>query len=117
VFISETLTPLPQQVSPPGTAVAAFIGVHDSGPSTPVKVTSWEQFMALYGGFGSGLNYLPFQVYNYFANGGRAAWILRATPTDSTASTLVIKNTPLPPSTTIVPTPAGTAPTGTGTAP
>ena len=117
VFISETLTPLPQQVSPPGVAVAAFVGTHDAGPSTPVKVTSWEQFMALYGGFGSGLNYLPFQVYNYFANGGRTAWILRATPSDSTAASLVVQNTPLPPSTTIVPTPDGTAPTGSGTAP
>ncbi|MFH9731876.1 phage tail sheath subtilisin-like domain-containing protein [Streptomyces sp. NPDC017260] len=117
VFISETLTPLPQQVSPPGVSIATFVGTHDAGPSTPMKVTSWEQFMGLYGGFGNGMNYLPFQVYNYFSNGGRTAWILRATPSDSTAASLVIRNTPLPPSTTIVPTPDGTAPTGAGVAP
>jgi hypothetical protein len=117
VYITETLKPLPQQVTAPGVSVATFVGTHDSGPSTPVKVASWEQFMSLYGGFGSGLNYLPFQVYNFFANGGRAAWILRATPTDSVAARLVVKNQPLPPAETITPTPDGTAPTGTGTKP
>ena len=117
VYISESLKPLPQQVSPPGLAVAAFVGTHDAGPSTPTKVTSWEQFMSLYGGFGNGLNYLPFQVYSYFANGGQAAWVLRATPTDATAARLVVQNQPLPPAETIVATPDGTAPTGAGTAP
>ncbi|AZM47806.1 hypothetical protein DMB38_20240 [Streptomyces sp. WAC 06738] len=117
VYISETLKPLPQQVSPPGLAVGTFVGTHDAGPSVPMKVTSWEQFMSLYGGFGNGLNYLPFQVYSYFANGGQTAWILRATPTDSTIASLVVKNQPLPPAETIVATPDGTAPTGSGTAP
>jgi hypothetical protein len=117
VYISETLKPLPQQVSPPGVAVATFVGTHNAGPSTPVKVTSWEQFMSLYGGFGNGLHYLPFQVYSYFANGGRTAWILRATPTDSVAARLVVKNQPLPPAETITATPDGTAPTGAGTKP
>ncbi|MFE2539050.1 fibronectin type III domain-containing protein [Actinacidiphila glaucinigra] len=117
VYITETLTPLPQQVTPPGVAVASFIGTHDAGPSTPVKVRSWEQFTALYGGFGTGLSYLPFQVYSYFANGGQSAWILRATPSDAVAARLVVKNVPLPPSETIVATPAGTPPSGSGTKP
>ncbi|MFE5853210.1 phage tail sheath subtilisin-like domain-containing protein [Streptomyces sp. NPDC056500] len=80
-------------------------------------VTSWEQFTALYGGFGSGLHYLPFQVYSYFANGGQKAWILRATPTDSVAADLIVKNQPLPPPGNITPTPDGTAPSGAGTKP
>ncbi|MEU9050164.1 phage tail sheath subtilisin-like domain-containing protein [Streptomyces sp. NPDC048384] len=117
VYITESLNPLPQPISPPGLAVATFVGTHDAGPSTPAKVTSWEQFMSLYGGFGNGLNYLPFQVYEYFANGGQQAWILRATPTDSVAARLAIKNTPLPPPENIVATPDGTAPTGAGTKP
>ncbi|MFD9815131.1 phage tail sheath family protein [Streptomyces sp. NPDC059080] len=117
VYITESLNPLPQPVSPPGLAIATFVGTHDSGPSNPVKVTSWEQFVSLYGGFGNGLNYLPFQVYSYFANGGSQAWILRATPTDSVAARLVVKNQPLPPPENIVATPDGTAPSGTGTKP
>lgn len=117
VYITESLKPLPQQVSPPGLAVAAFVGAHNAGPSTPTKVNSWEQFMSLYGGFGNGLNYLPFQVYNYFANGGRSAWILRATPADAVAASTVLRNVPLPPAETIVGTPDGVAPTGVGVAP
>lgn len=50
VYITEALNPLPQPISPPGLAVATYVGTHDAGPSTPVKVTSWEQFMSLYGG-------------------------------------------------------------------
>lgn len=117
VYITETLKPLPQQATPPGVAVAAFVGTHDAGPSTPVKVTSWEQFVSLYRGFGNGLDYLPFQVYAFFSNGGRAAWILRATPSDSVAARLVVKNQPLPPAETITPSPDGTEPTGAGTKP
>lgn len=117
VYITESLNPLPQPVSPPGLAVATFVGTHDAGPSNPVKVTSWEQFVSLYGGFGNGLNYLPFQVYEYFANGGSQAWILRATPTDSVAARLLVKNRPLAPAENIVETPDGTAPSGTGTKP
>ncbi|MFF1693130.1 hypothetical protein ACFVXC_05810 [Streptomyces sp. NPDC058257] len=117
VYITESLNPLPQPISPPGLAVATFVGTHDAGPSNPVKVTSWEQFVSLYGGFGNGLNYLPFQVYSYFANGGQQAWILRATPTDSAAARLIVKNRPLAPAENIVDTPDGTAPSGTGTKP
>ncbi len=117
VYISESLKPLPQQVSPPGVSIATFVGTHDAGPSTPVKVTSWEQFMSLYGGFGNGLNYLPFQVYSFFANGGRTAWILRATPTDSVSARLMVRNQPLPPTETITGSPDGLPPTGSGTKP
>lgn len=117
VYITETLNPLPQPISPPGLAVASFVGTHDAGPSTPVKVRSWEQFMSLYGGFGNGMNYLPFQVYEFFANGGSQAWILRATPTDSVAARLTVKNQTLLPPENIVATPDGTAPSGSGTKP
>ncbi|MGW1261187.1 hypothetical protein ACWD7Y_04400 [Streptomyces drozdowiczii] len=117
VYITESLNPLPQPISPPGLAIATFVGTHDAGPSNPVKVTSWEQFVSLYGGFGNGLNYLPFQVYEYFANGGQQAWILRATPTDSVAARLLVRNQPLAPAENIVSTPDGTAPSGPGTKP
>ncbi|MFF8283342.1 hypothetical protein ACF06W_11535 [Streptomyces albus] len=117
VYISESLTPLPQPIASPGQAVSTFVGTHDVGPSTPTKVTSWESFLSLYGGFGNGLNYLPYQVYQYFANGGQHAWILRATPSDSTAARLVVKNRPLPATESIVGSADGTAPSGSGTKP
>ncbi|MFE6745952.1 hypothetical protein ACFVGM_08885 [Kitasatospora purpeofusca] len=131
VYISETLTPLPTAVTPPGTAVAAFVGSHATGPSTATKVSSWGQFQALYGGFGSGLDVLPFAVYSFFANGGSSAWVMRATdalaraasstaavtpPTTPGASLLV--NVPSQPDQTMPPTQYVSPPaTSTGTTP
>jgi phage tail sheath protein FI len=117
VYISETLLPLPQPSTAPGTAIAAFVGTHAAGPTTPVKVSSWSQFMSLYGGFGSGLDFLPFQVFQYFAQGGTQAWIQRAVAADAVAASTTILNVPIPPKTTQTATAGTTAPTGTGTAP
>jgi phage tail sheath protein FI len=94
VYISESLTPLPQPVVPPGTAVAAFVGTHNAGPTDATRVSSWAEFMALYGGFGSGLDVLPFAVYSYFANGGNQAWVLRAADALATAASSTAAVTP-----------------------
>lgn len=117
VYVRETLSPLPQPVVPPGRAVAAFVGTHSAGPSDPILVNTWEEFTALYGGFGDGLNYLPFQVYSYFNNGGQRAWILRATSSDAAAASTNVKNVPIQEASRIAPSPTGSAPTGSGTKP
>ncbi|MEU1816090.1 hypothetical protein ABZ543_12965 [Streptomyces roseifaciens] len=117
VYIKESLKPLPIPVVAPGTAIATFVGVHNTGPTVPVKLTAWDQFVALYGGFGSGLDYLPFQVYSYFANGGSQAWVLRAVPDNAVAATKTFQNQPKTFVSPIQPSPPGTPPVGTGTAP
>jgi phage tail sheath protein FI len=119
VYINETLKPLPEPVTAPGQAIAAFVGTHTVGPTKPVKISSWSQFQALYGGFGDGLNILPFSVYNYFANGGAQTWVLRAAKTGAVAAKATLINVPNPPDLPPdwVQTPVGEAPTGTGTAP
>lgn len=93
-YISETLTPLPQPTVPPGTAVGAFVGTHNSGPTRAVQVGSWSEFQSLYGGFGSGLDVLPFAVYQYFANGGNTAWVLRAVDALAVSSSSTAAVTP-----------------------
>lgn len=117
VYISETLTPLPQAVTPPGTAVAAFVGSHASGPSTATKISSWADFVGQYGGFGSGLDVMPFAIYSYFANGGNAAWVMRATDALATAASSTAAVTPptLPGSSLIVNIPSQSAQTTPGT--
>jgi phage tail sheath protein FI len=117
VYVSETLLPLPTPAVAPGTAVAAFVGTHNAGPTTPTLISSWAQFLSLYGGFGSGIDVLPFSVYEYFANGGNRAYILRAVASDAAAASVTLNNVPIPPASTQTPTPPGTAPTGSGTAP
>src|SRR5215470_5981533 len=59
-----------------GTAVAAFVGFANQGPSRPTLVTNWTKFTELYGDFVEG-GYLAHAVYGYFANGGGAAYIVR----------------------------------------
>lgn len=117
VYISETLLPLPQPTSAPGTAIAAFIGTHAAGPTTPTKISSWSQFMSLFGGFGTGLDFLPYQVYQFFAQGGSQAWIQRATSSDAVAASTTVLNVPIPPRVTQTASIGVSAPTGTGTAP
>lgn len=98
VFVKETLTPLPQPTLSAGEAVAAFVGTCAAGPSTPTLVQSWSDFLTYYRGFGDGTSYLPFSVYQFFQNGGRRAYIVRAVSSDATTAAVTIQNRPLLPS-------------------
>jgi uncharacterized protein len=60
-----------------GTAVAAFVGFAEKGPSDePILVTNWTQFTQTFGEFVEG-SYLAHAVYSYFLNGGGVAYIVR----------------------------------------
>jgi phage tail sheath protein FI len=98
VYVTETLngpTPGPSISSP---SIAAFAGEHWRGPSFAVQCNSWSDFVKYFGGFNPGLvpvlanPYLAYSVYEYFANGGQSAWVLRVnaalTPGSSAAITL-----------------------------
>ncbi len=60
-----------------GTAVAAFVGFAEKGPSNqPMLVTNWTQYTQNFGGFVAG-SYLAHAVYGFFANGGGSAYVVR----------------------------------------
>lgn len=60
-----------------GTAVAAFVGITETGPvNTPTLVTNWTQFTDTFGTFLEG-GYLARSVFGYFQNGGGAAYVVR----------------------------------------
>ena len=60
-----------------GTAIAAFVGLAESGPfNHPTLVSNWTQFTNLFGGFVAG-SYLAQSVYGYFMNGGGNCYIVR----------------------------------------
>lgn len=60
-----------------GTAVAAFVGLAERGPSNqPTLVTNWTQYVNLFGEFIDGA-YLPHAVFGYFLNGGGSAYVVR----------------------------------------
>lgn len=113
VYINTSLTPLTPGASAPGQSTAAFVGVHSQGPTIPTLITSWNQFTNLYGGFGSGANYLPFAVWQYFANNGNQCYVVRASATDAVAANETLNDREvgaggiLPP-TNVTATPGGT---------
>ncbi|MCB0896789.1 MAG: phage tail sheath family protein [Nocardioidaceae bacterium] len=60
-----------------GTAVAAFVGLAESGPfNQPTLVSSWTSFADTFGGFVPG-SYLARSVYGYFMNGGGNCYVVR----------------------------------------
>ena len=60
-----------------GTAVAAFVGLAESGPfNRPTLVSNWTQFTNTFGGFVAG-SYLAQSVYGYFMNGGGNCYVVR----------------------------------------
>ena len=57
--------------------LTAFLGFTQRGPiNTPVRVTSWRSFEAIFGG-PTAEYYTPSSVFGYFANGGREALVIR----------------------------------------
>src|SRR5712671_994808 len=62
-----------------GTNTAAFIGIAGSGALTePVKVNSWEQFLAQFGAHPVAGFYLWYAVRGFFQNGGQTCYVVRA---------------------------------------
>ena len=57
--------------------VTAFLGFAARGPvGTPVRLTSWESFEAIYGGHMKDA-YLPQAVFGFFSNGGQTCYVCR----------------------------------------
>lgn len=92
VYVNTSLTPITTGAVSPGQSTAAFIGVHTQGPTAPTLITSWTQFQNLYGGFGNNANFLPFAVWQYFANNGNQCYVTRAAATDAVAATQTLND-------------------------
>ncbi|HMN27368.1 MAG TPA: phage tail sheath subtilisin-like domain-containing protein, partial [Caldilineaceae bacterium] len=64
-------------IGPLRTDIAAFVGYTERGPLLqPVKVTSWRQFLGVFGN-PLAFAHLPYAVQGFFANGGSACYIVR----------------------------------------
>jgi phage tail sheath protein FI len=88
VTINESLTPLAKVDTSSGRPSAVFVGLNAAGgPTDPTVVTSWAQFLSLFGGFGSGGDLLPFSVFEFFNNGGGACYVIRAVNANAAVAT------------------------------
>jgi len=57
-------------------SLAAFIGVSNRGPVVPTLIANWSDYTRLFGGFSNG-EFLPFSMFQFFANGGSGAYVSR----------------------------------------
>lgn len=82
-----------------GTSTAAFLGPTPAGPTVPRRVTTYDEFVTLYGGTGPAkphvvadgrLFHLGLAVQGFFQNGGTAAYIVRVD--NSTLGSLDLAN-------------------------
>lgn len=99
VYVQETLNPVQSITGPNSDSVGAFIGANDRGPTTPVLVTSWSQYVNYFGSWNTASsNNLPLAVYMFFANGGSRAYVTRvvATAVSATRSFNDTAGTPIP---------------------
>jgi phage tail sheath protein FI len=64
------------------TDIPGFVGIAERGPlNTPVRIESWKQFWAVFGGF-IPQGYLAYAVQGFFENGGRICYVTRITDLD-----------------------------------
>lgn len=100
VFVKENFAPLSNNgAAIPGEALPAFSALYNRGPLAPTLVTSWQQFVNLYGGFSTSPgNLLPFAINQFFGNGGTQCFIARIPNTDATTATVSLADiaTPTP---------------------
>ncbi|WP_028066676.1 phage tail sheath subtilisin-like domain-containing protein [Solirubrobacter soli] len=78
----------PAPLDPVRVDTVGLVGVFERGPvDTPVRITSWPQLQAAFGGFiANGLG--AYAAKGWLDNGGRAAWVVRvAAPVHETTLT------------------------------
>lgn len=89
VYVSESLLPAAIPASASVNAAGAAIGIFSQGPTTPTLVSSWYQFVQLFGSYDA--NYpATFGVAQYFVNGGSDLYVCRVLHSDAAAATVTL---------------------------
>ncbi len=73
------------------TSTVGFLGETERGPTGPKLITSWTQFVRLYGGQFDQKDispYLPYAVEGFFANGGSRCYVARVVDKDAEAANI-----------------------------
>lgn len=86
VYVEESLNLVTPVQSATSQSIAAFIGAVDRGPLVPTLVTSWSQYVSLYGGWENDSD-LHIAALLFFSNGGNQAYFLRVANDDADVAT------------------------------
>lgn len=87
VFIEE-IERGPKPIEGVATSTAAFLGEAERGPLQPRLVTSYGEYLRLYGDVFATDRYLPFGMKLFFDNGGRRCYVCRIVGNGAATSTL-----------------------------
>jgi phage tail sheath protein FI len=91
VYVNETLTAVSEPLvnAPTANAAGAVVGAFAQGPSTLTLVTSWFDFVKLFGGYNA--NYpATFGVGQFFLNGGSELYVQRVLHSDAAAASVLV---------------------------
>src|SRR6185369_13672473 len=76
VYVEE-IKPEPRPIEGVPTSTAAFLGETERGPLRPRLVTSYKDYVRLYGGVIGAQQFMPHSVNGFFENGGRRIYVCR----------------------------------------
>jgi phage tail sheath protein FI len=89
VFIEE-IERGPKPIEGVATSTTAFLGETERGPTKPVFITSYGEYLRRFGDvFGAG-KYVPYAVKSFFDNGGRRAYVARIVGDDAVAASATV---------------------------
>lgn len=86
VYVEESLNLSTPVQSTTSQSIAAFIGYTDRGPVVPTLVTSWSQYVSLFGGWTVNAK-MHTALLLFFSNGGSQAYVKRVTDIGADAAT------------------------------
>jgi phage tail sheath protein FI len=86
VYVEESLNLVTPVQSATSQSIAAFVGAVDRGPVVPTLVTSWSQYVSLYGGWENDSD-MHIAALLFFSNGGNQAYFLRVANDDAEFAT------------------------------
>src|SRR3954453_20406442 len=89
VFIEE-IERGPKPIEGVATSTVAFLGETERGPTRPRFISSYGEFLRLFGDIYDPGKYLPYAVKSFFDNGGRPAYLARIVGPGGAASTLTL---------------------------
>lgn len=106
VYISEVPTQTVALPDSPDTSIAAFVEQAYKGPSlggigVPTVISSWNQFVNLFGGFADVTKLLPFAVFEFFNNGGAQCIVERVLGASPVAAAATLRDQAATPQNTL----------------
>jgi len=76
----------PRPIEGVPTSTSAFLGETERGPIKPALVTSYKEYLRLFGGTFGDDKFMPYAASGFFDNGGKRLWICRLVGEQATAA-------------------------------